>query len=809
MAYSYIPYTGNGATTQFAVPFPYIRKEHVFVTVDDVTTSYTWVNASTVQVSPAPASGAEVIVKRVTPISSRLVDYTDGSTLVAADLDTDSLQHLYTEQELTDSIGPASNLRALYYGAYTTDPTVDPFGQALDQGDLYYNTQTKVMRVWNGTQWENASNSVSYVRWKKTAAGGETSLSGADDASQGLTYTPGIEQVYLNGALLTRGVDYTATTGSTITGLAALTAGDVVEVLGLSKISVNSSSGLVDFVQAGTGAVVRTVEGKLRDAVSAKDFGAVGDGYTNDLAKLKVALESGKIIDGGGYSYAVQGTLKPTSFCGLVNATLVQTGNNTTSNFNTLEIEGISNFVIDNVNINMGSNITTLFADDGNNGIKITGTQSGSGAGTTTAYIENFNILNVRVTGNGCGTGIHIRHAKRFSVTNCTVRDRVSGSSPDPANDSQNGFQINNCANFAITGCQAYNLTTRLSGVNTLKWTRGFLFAEIRDCSINNCISTATDQGFDFSGSVIDGTSPSSYEGNRRFVISGCSSNSSGTWGFKFANVTHDGLISGCIASGTTGSGFVSSSQNVGLALSNNNFRTQNLTFTGCKVVNCLTGGWANVTRAGFYVIQDGNGLYPRNVKFVGCSVEDNQAVPTTDYGFVTDVPPINPPSTDYNKDVTIRASGCQVKGAITHYGGIHFPGATLSGDSSGTSQNSTWTAVDLAGAEIYDASGMHSVSSSPENSIIKESGLYFINATATFSDNAFGERKIRIVKNGASIGQEMIFAPHPTSFTRLFTTAVLYLQQGDSIRFEIWQNTGGSLNYNRANAFMSIARLS
>lgn len=566
--------------------------------------------------------------------------------------------------------------------------------------------------------------------------------------------------------------------------------------------------GQAPFTQSGIGAVARTTESKLRDVVSIKDYGAVGDGATNDLAKVKAALESGKVADGGGFSYAISGTLKPTSFKGLINATLVQIGGNTATNVNTLEIEGLSNFLIENVNINMGDNVATLYSDDGNNGLKVAGTQSGSGAGTTIAYIENFSISNVNVTGNGCGTGIHIRHAKRFSVTDCIVRDRVSGSSPDPTNDSQNGLQINNCANFTISGCQTYNLKTRLSGVDTLKWTRGFLFAEIRDCAINSCVSTATDQGFDFSGSVIDGTSPSSYEGNRRFTLSGCAANSSGTYGFKFANVTHDGLITGCVSNNTTGAAFICSSQNIALTLANNSLRTQNLTFTGCKAVNCLTGGWANVTRAGFYVDQDGNGLYPRNIKFVGCSVEDNQAVPTTSIGFATNVPAINPFNTDHDKDITVSAKNCQVNGAATHYTGMHFSGATLSGAGVGVASDSTWTSVDFNGTEIYDASGLHSTFLNTDNVVIKESGLYLITATATFNANSTGDRKIRLLRNGGSIGQEITFAPHPTSYTRLSMTTIMYFQQSDTARFEIWQNSGNSLNYNRNNAFLSIARV-
>lgn len=105
MAYSYVTYTGNGATTQYSVPFPYIRKEHIYVSINQVAQTYTWVNNGTVQLATAPANGAKVEVRRSTPASAALVDFTDGSTPVAADFDTSNLQHLYLEQELLDNQG--------------------------------------------------------------------------------------------------------------------------------------------------------------------------------------------------------------------------------------------------------------------------------------------------------------------------------------------------------------------------------------------------------------------------------------------------------------------------------------------------------------------------------------------------------------------------------------------------------------------------------------------------------------------------------------------------------------------------------
>lgn len=102
MPYSYAVYTGNGSTTQFNVSFPYIRREHVFASIDYVSASFTWINNTTIQISPAPGNGTRVEVRRVTPVNVPLVDFADGSTLVAADLDTNALQQTYINQEQDD-----------------------------------------------------------------------------------------------------------------------------------------------------------------------------------------------------------------------------------------------------------------------------------------------------------------------------------------------------------------------------------------------------------------------------------------------------------------------------------------------------------------------------------------------------------------------------------------------------------------------------------------------------------------------------------------------------------------------------------
>jgi hypothetical protein len=86
----------------------------------------------------------------------------------------------------------------------------------------------------------------SVYRWRKTAAGSETSVSGLDDLGATLSYNAGTEQVYLNGVLLVRTEDYLATNGTSITGLTALAASDVIEVISFNATNVQITDALLE-----------------------------------------------------------------------------------------------------------------------------------------------------------------------------------------------------------------------------------------------------------------------------------------------------------------------------------------------------------------------------------------------------------------------------------------------------------------------------------------------------------------------------------------------------------------------------------
>jgi hypothetical protein len=124
-----------------------------------------------------------------------------------------------------------------YLGSKASDPTLDNDNNALITGALYFDSTNGVMKVYNGTEWANASSSIEGIKsnFYYTATSGQTGFSGSDDNSNTLVIDKaGLVNVYMNGVRLHED-DYTVSaSGDSVTLASGAATGDLIylEVFG-------------------------------------------------------------------------------------------------------------------------------------------------------------------------------------------------------------------------------------------------------------------------------------------------------------------------------------------------------------------------------------------------------------------------------------------------------------------------------------------------------------------------------------------------------------------------------------------------
>lgn len=127
---------------------------------------------------------------------------------------------------------------------------------------------------------------------------------GATPASENAT------NVYIDGVYQSKS-GYSIS-GSTLTFSEAPPLYSAIEIVSNQPAIVGGTdAGLVTYNQGGTGAVTRTVKAKLQESVSVEDFGAVGDGVTDDTAAFNAAWAdaSPQAVYVPAASYAITGTV--------------------------------------------------------------------------------------------------------------------------------------------------------------------------------------------------------------------------------------------------------------------------------------------------------------------------------------------------------------------------------------------------------------------------------------------------------------------------------------------------------------------
>ncbi len=357
--------------------------------------------------------------------------------------------------------------------------------------------------------------------------------SSGNDASNG----QGNFSIY-NGAINDYALSITAegnvgigTTNPTGTdALAGNTATLAVGILTANTIYGNvvgvSTASQVNFVPSGTGAVTRTVDSKLGDVVSVKDFGATGDGTTDDTAAIQAALNSAASVFFPNAKYRITSTLSQT----VLNQKLygnISRGNDLDAKI-FLDSSSSSNGVI-NVRA-PGTTIESLVLEGKGstvaNSYVIDANEEGfdsANNGNVDLTLINCNITDAKTLVKITGRGLQADSSSFVSFTNAIELDWpsnfVAGSNPDQKlKTGMRAYGIRGCrfhggsSNFALK-----NVGSNAANIHGLQFTDNYI-------DTNTAIFKGHLHDSLFSNNVIIHSYPSAYflfdiEGGSNFQI--------------------------------------------------------------------------------------------------------------------------------------------------------------------------------------------------------------------------------------------------------------------------------------------------
>jgi hypothetical protein len=472
-------------------------------------THYNWVS-DTLITTLVSTAGRVITVKRKTPTTALLVGWADGSNVDMDDLLTADRQNLYAVQEQEDAsslvtatagLALSQVAASLPYTAVATVPGIpstptnelrveiadstgiQSFSPLIGAPSGFVGASNLIVRLvytTTGNTWkwldyratdpDGRYGTIASVTAASTAAAAaQTSANTANTAAAAAQTTANTgaaaaaaAQATANTKAPTASPTFTGTVtipaGASISGFAPLasptltgTPAATTAAAGTNTTQLATTAFVTTattFTQDGTGAVTRTFSSKLKEcSISIKDYGAVGDGTTNDRDALVVALAAVK-AKGGGRLFIPKGTYLISKGQVYIDCNIEIVGEGPAVSIIRYQDE-TSNTRIDFLNtVNPNSVVQTY-------DIAFRDLTVQSGLGFSGAYAECSHIINLFTSGNVVLENCHILNsrnmgtlvygAKSLTVTNCQYRE-MSGD----------GLHSVGCDNINITGNYFY-----------------------------------------------------------------------------------------------------------------------------------------------------------------------------------------------------------------------------------------------------------------------------------------------------------------------------------------------------------------
>jgi len=403
-------HNGNGSTATFAISFSFLENTEVDVTVGGVLktigTHYN-ISGSSVTFTSGnipPSGTANIKCKRNTNISAKKVDFADGSVLTETDLDNNSDQILFAQQEITDKLGgieegaTADQTDAEIKTAYENNANTNAFTDAL-------------LSKLNGIE--------------AGATGDQTNAeirAAVDAASDSNVFTD-------NDHSKLDGIEAGATADQTVSEIKSLIAGSPLDASHLAANSVDTSELANDSV---TNAKIADAELKTLATMQSATASKLADStaLTSDIADLNQldGLQKATTITDDDTKFPTSGAIVD-----YVAAQLAPIGG----------LEAIAN---ENSfpNTQPASGVVISIADAGGMAVSSTGTASGTTVGGTTVNISGIatNFRGASVTAGVRFLVVSTGAGQNYTYHKATLREDDLVSLSGDINDFSERYRV-------------------------------------------------------------------------------------------------------------------------------------------------------------------------------------------------------------------------------------------------------------------------------------------------------------------------------------------------------------------------------
>jgi uncharacterized protein YjbI with pentapeptide repeats len=603
------PFNGNGSTTSFPFTFKVFAAADIAVTIANslgvetalvLDTDYSVSLNANQETSPGgtityPISGTPLAIGSVLAIVGDL-DYDQPLDLPSGG----NFSPLALENQLDRTVMQIQQLREEVERSLRTSVTTGADVELpAPEANAFIGWNSGATGLQN-VQLEDLATAVAYATMRYdtfTGDGVTTQFTLQTDPA-----TLGNMDVSVDGQTYVPGTDHTLVGQNVVFTVAPILGAEILVRYGQGVVVATADAQDVSYLPAGTGAVATTVQAKLRETVSVRDFNAVGDGVTDDTAAIQAAITS--LSATGGTVFFPKGTYKTDSGVTLVS---------------NLTLQGETGAVI------KPSDSVPLWAYRGvsTNNVKVIDLTF---EGTGTAFT------------NGNQRLLQIETGSNIEITGCNFTKAREGGV------SLNGCSFAIVSNSSFTSCYGTGLTTRDgcskitvdscvfylngdTGVATNAAGRGLLFWETSNSVASNCVFEGnTEYGLRLYSQTGDS------EANRNIAISNCAFRDNGTTATGKSDLyiynehgdTERVVVTGCTFSTRTG--------NTGAVMSGTN-----MTLSGCsfKAITPRSSnhavslyGATNVVCVG-NVIQDFGSAFNMSASVghvtTNCTMADNQ----------------------------------------------------------------------------------------------------------------------------------------------------------------------------------------